>query len=277
MPDNFFALLNDGSIRRIALLQGIEQDIRNVFVNFGPALYAGKDEVEFDGDWKIDDDEVAFVTIALPAEFDNVSNNPIGIPILNLQTDQIKALFWYENDEYFFQNFDNRKLLRHRNVLFVNNQTFNRLTQDAFVIDNIVNAVYRNGKFYFSSYPNANKIFSLLEFYQEATNEELTAFAGHANITISDQEWFLNNSNSVIRKHVTLLRKTGVLDNANTKKVKSGAKKFKIKIDLDDNGKIIFPKDRGHCKNILIYLNEQFYVGLITNRHYKTNSKKDVT
>jgi hypothetical protein len=276
MPDNFFAMLNDGSVKKIALLQNIENSIRDVFMNYGPGLTAGKDEEEFDGNYKIEMDEVFYVTMVLPSEFDDVNNNPIGIPILDLQNDQVKALFWFENNEYYFQNFDNRKLLQNKNVIYYDNQTFTRLTQNAFIVDNAVNAVYKNGRFYFVSYSSANKIFSLLEFYEAATNEELTEFASNDNISISDTQWFLDNSNTVIRKHVTLLRKSKVLDDVDTTKVKRGARKFKLTIELDANDKIIFPKDRRACKNILYYLNEQFYEGPITKRQYKTSSKKQI-
>jgi hypothetical protein len=276
MPDNFFAMLEDGSVRRIALLQNIENSIRNVFMTYGPAMIAGKDEVEFDGNYKIEEDEVLFVTLVLPIEFNDVDNNPIGIPILNLQQDRIKSLFWYENNEYYFQNFDNRKMLQHKNVIYFDNQTFNRLTQDAFVIDNAVNAVYRNERFYFFSYSNANKIFSLFEFYEAATDIELTEFSGHENISVSDQQWFFDNSNTVIRKYISLLKKSKVLDDIDTAKIKRGAKKFKLAVELDEEGKIIFPQDRSACKDILYYLNEQVYEGPITKKQFKTNSKKQI-
>jgi hypothetical protein len=59
-------------------------------------------------------------------------------------------------------------------------------------------------------------------------------------------------------KHVIFLQKSNLLNDADTRKSKRGAKKFKINIDLDEDGKVIFPKDRRACKNILYYQNEQF-------------------
>src|SRR5689334_6106945 len=103
MPDNFFAMLDDGSIRRIPLAQSIENGIRNVFVSFGPALLAGREQTKFDGNYKIDDDEIMYVQFKLPSSFDEVSNNPIGIASLNLANDEIKSLFWYEDGVYYFQ------------------------------------------------------------------------------------------------------------------------------------------------------------------------------
>jgi hypothetical protein len=275
MADNFFAMLEDGSVRRIILLQNIENDIRSSFMNYGPNMLVGKDEVAFDGNYRIDEDEIMYVIMALPNDFNDVANNAINIPVLDIQTDKIKALFWFEGNTYYFQNFDNRKMLRHRNVLFYNNQTFDKLTSNAFIVDNGVSAIYEDGKFYFPTYPNANKIFSLADFYHAATNEDLTTFGAHNCVSISDPEWFLE-SNSVIRKQVTLLQKSALLDDADTKQIKKSAKKFKLVMELDGVGKIVFPRNRKACKEILFFLNENYYVGLITKKHYRTNSKRVV-
>lgn len=275
MPDNFFAMLEDGSVRRISLLQLIENDIRDSFMNYGPNLLAGKEEVEFDGNYRIDEDEIMYVRMELPDDFNDVAGNAINIPILDILNDKIKALFWFEANVYYFQNFDNRKMLRHRNVLFYDSQTFNKLTSNAFIVDNGVSAIYQDGKFFFPAYPNANKIFSLSEFYHAATNEDLTIFGQHDCVSISDPEWFLA-SNSVIRKQVTLLQKSALLDDADTKQIKRSAKKFRLVMELDDEGKIVFPRDRKACKEILFFLNENYYVGVITKKHYRTNSKRIV-
>lgn len=274
MPDNFFVMLQDGSVQRVPLLQKIETSIRTVFTKFGAELLEAKDELKFDGNYKIDDDEVMYVSMQLPNSFDEILKNPIGIPILNLKEDQIKALFWFENGTYCFQNFDNRKMLEHKNVLFFNSQTFDKLTQDAFVVDNAVNAVHKEGKFYFTSYANANKIFNLSEFFQEATNSELTQFGKHRNISVSNSQWFIDNSNTVIRKQITLIQKSKILEGIDVKRVKKFANKFKVIIELDKNDKIIFPCDKQACKDILCFLNEQFYEGVITKKQYKTNSNK---
>ena len=273
MAANFFAMLDDGSLRRITLIQNIENSIRDSFMNYGPNVLAGKDEVEFDGNYKIDEDEILFVTIDLPADFADVAANPINIPVLDITQDKIKALLWYEGNTYYFQNFDARKMLRHKNVLFFSNQTFDKLSSDAFIVENGVSAIYKNRKFYFQSYSNANKIFSLTSFYQAATNEDLNLFGQHDCVSISDPNWFLQ-SNSVIRKQVTLLQKSAVLDDADTKKIRRGARKFNVVVELDVDGKIIFPKDRKACKDILFYLNENIYEGPITKKHFRTNSKR---
>lgn len=274
MINNFFAILSDGSVRKILLTQALTPIIRNVFINFGVfILNDDTEEIEFTGNYKIDDEEILYIIMNLPDSLNDVATNSIGIPNLNLDNDIIKALFWFENDTYYFQNFDSRKLLNNKNVLFYSNNTYSKLENDAFVVDNIVNAIYKNGKFYFRSYANANKVFPLIDYFEEATNDEIIAFSENDKISIN-QEWLIDNSNTLIRKHITLLQKSDILKTANTKKIKTSANKFKLKIELDALGKIIFPTDKKSCKDILTFLNEQYYIGLITGNKYRTNSKR---
>ena len=274
--NDFYAILEDDSVRKINLLQNISASIKDIFVKSGTELINDdSEEIQFDGNQHPDNEEVLFVVMDLPENIKEVSANSIGIPVLNLKTENIKTLFWYESNVYYFQNFDKRKLLTNKNVILYDNQTYTKLQQDGFIIDNTVNAVYRNGKFYFNSYANANRIFSLLDFYQEATNEEIKTFSTNPKILV-DAVWFTENSSSIIRKHITLLQKSKLLDTVSTKKIKSSAKKFELNIELDPSGKIIFPKEKKSCKDILYFLNEQYYIGLITGNRYKTSSKRNV-
>jgi hypothetical protein len=85
MSDNFFALLDDGTVKRIALIQNIESSIRNVFMTYGPTLIAEKIEVEFDGNYKLKRMKYYMSFMKIPPELLDVPNNPIGLPILNLK------------------------------------------------------------------------------------------------------------------------------------------------------------------------------------------------
>lgn len=274
MINNFFAILTDGSVRKILLTQALTPIIRGLFINLGNYILNDNiEQIEFTGNYKLDEDEISFIKMDLPEILDDVATNSIGIPNLNLNIDNIKTLFWFENNKYYFQNFDSRKLLANKNVLFFSNNTYSKLENDAFVLDNIVNAIYENGNFYFRSYANANKIFSLIQYFEEATNKEIITFATSDKISV-DQQWLIDNSNSLIRKHITLLKNSNILSTANTKKIRTSANKFNLNIELDNSGKIIFPKNKKSCKDILIFLNEQFFIGMISGAKYRTNSKR---
>jgi hypothetical protein len=115
----------------------------------------------------------------------------------------------------------------------------------------------------------------LTDFYEAATNQGLIDFGGHDNVSVSDPEWFLQ-SNTVIRKQVGLLQKSSLLDDADTKKIRRSARKFNVDVELDAAGKIVFPRDHKSCKEILFFLNENYYEGPITKTQYRTNSKRMV-
>lgn len=276
MKGNFYALLKDNSVRKISLTQNVEAQIRELFVNLGETFLDDEmEQIEFNGNYIIDDDEILYVSMDLDSNFDDVEDNSIGIQTLDLKTDKLIALFWYEAKTYYFQNFDNRKLLKNKSVLVYSKNTYTLLDENAFIIDNIVHAIYKEGKFFFKSYANANKIFSLINFYQEATNEDISLFCSNDKITV-DQQWFMDNANTIIRKQITLIERSEVLKSVNTKKVKRSAKEFNLIISLDDTGKIILPNDKKVCRDILTFLNEQYYIGLISGNKFKTNSKRAI-
>jgi hypothetical protein len=272
---NFFAILKDNSIRKIDLLQNITNEIRNIFIDNSLFLMDEDTlEIKFDGNYAVQEEEVLFVDLILPENIIEAKNNPIGLNVLNLDTDDVKALFWVENDVYYFQNFDNRKLLRNKNVIFYDNNSYNKLVENALIVENVVNAIHKNDKLYFKSYANANKIFSLMEYFEEASNEEIDEFAKSDKLIV-DTIWLRDNANTLIRKQITLIQKSNILIKANPKRIQTSAGKFKLIIELD-NGKLKLPNDKKHCKDILSFLNEQYYIGLITKSKYRTNSKRNV-
>lgn len=271
---NFFAILKDDTVRKIDLLQTITSDIREVFVDINNSILNNDvEEILFDGNFNIQDEEILYVELELPANVIEASKNPIGTNVLNLATDDIKTLFWVEDNVYYFQNFDKRKLLQNRNVIYWDKTTFNKLSNNALIVDNIINAIHKNNKFYFKSYANANKIFSLLSYFEEATDEIIDQFSTN-NVLKIDKTWLKINGNSIIKKQITLIQKSNVLTTANPKKVRASANKFNLKIELVD-GKLVLPNDKKQCKDILSFLNEQYYIGLITGKKFRTNSKRD--
>ena len=272
---NFFALLKDDSVKKIELTQSVTEDIRNIFIN---SLYTllndDTEQILFDGNFNVTENEILYVEKELPTTITEANSNPIGIEVLNLSDDDIKALFWIEDNIYYFQNFDKRKLLQNKSVIFWNNNTFNKLNENAFIVDNSINAIHKEGKFYFKSYANANKIIPLIDFFEAASDIKIDEFAQNDKLTM-DAKWLKENSNNDIRKHITFISKSNILKKANPNKIKKMASKFSLNIDLDNN-RIKLPNNKKECKEILYFLNEQYYEGLISKKKFKTNSKREI-
>ncbi len=271
---DFFAILRDDTIRKIDLLQAVTDDIKSVFLENGNSILNNNtEEILFDGNYNIQDEEILYIEFNLPGSLVEASTNPIGFPPLNLTTDDIKSLFWIDNEVYYFQNFDKRKLLQNKNVLFWDNNTFDKLTSNSLIVENVVHAIHRNNRLYFKSYSNANKIFSLISFFEAASDETIDHFAQNEKILV-DADWLKENGNTIIRKQITLIEKSKILITANPKKIKSRATKFNLTIQLID-GKLVLPNDKKQCTEILSFLNEQYYIGLISGKKFRTNSKRE--
>ncbi|NDW12674.1 DUF4868 domain-containing protein [Bacteroides sp. 214] len=271
---SFFALLRNDTVKKIDLLQSITNDIKTVFIeNSTNLINSETEEILFDGNFNIDGNEILYVEMALPEAVIEASTNSIGIETLNISTDDIKALFWIENGMYYFQNFDKRKLLQNKNVLFWSDSTYHKFSSNALIVENAVNAIYKDGKFYFNSYANANKIMSLASFFEEASNETIDEFAAQELLNV-DSAWLKENGNSMIRKQITLIQKSNILATATVGKIRSSARRFNLTISFN-NGKLDIPNDKKMCKDILCFLNEQFYIGLISGKKFRTNSKRE--
>jgi hypothetical protein len=270
---NFYAILKDDSIRKINLLQTVTDSIKNVFISNGSLLLNDDTtEIKFDGNYIVEEDEVLYVEMNLPDNVAEAYSNSIGINVLDLDVDEVKTIFWVENDVYYFQNFDRRKLLQNKNVIFWNSTSFDKLTEKALIVENVVNAIHKDSKFYFVSYANANKVFSLLDFFEAASDEQIDEFVKTDQLE-ADADWLKGNANSLLRKQITLVMKSSTLENMSPRRIVNAAKKFKLTIPLV-NGKLQLPNNKKQCRDILTFLNEQFYIGLITGNKYRTNSKR---
>ncbi|AXY73636.1 DUF4868 domain-containing protein [Paraflavitalea soli] len=278
VENDFFALLKDGAVKKITLNQKVSTEIKKIFddaaFDFKPS---DVEEIEFDGNYRVDPGEILFVNFALPDAITTAISNPISVQILNLEKDEMQALFWVEHKKnkvpvIYFQNFDNRKVLKNKHILTYSSNTYTKLDASAFVVDETISAIFEGKKFFFKSYANANKIFSLADFYQEATDADIETFAKNKVIEV-DAAWFKENSNSTIRKQITLIQKSNILKDVDVSKIKKGATVFELEIKVS-KGKLCFPNDVKVCKDILSFLNENLYVGPITGTKLRTNSHR---
>ena len=106
-----------------------------------------------------------------------------------------------------------------------------------------------------------------------ASDVTIDQFALNDKLTV-DPNWLKENGNTIIKKQITLIQNSNVLLSVNTKKVKNSANKFNLKIELID-GKLVLPNDKKQCKDILSFLNEQYFFGVITGKKFRTNSRRD--
>lgn len=278
MNDFLFFILEDGSIRRISISPATLRVIVDMWeTQLAKFISDAVTPILFDGQFKPGDDEVLYVDFSLPKQFSKIPDNTAEYDEVLLPEDKVKTLALYHDGKYYFQCFSKHFVLKQKNiVLFRKSDNYELFTDtSAFNVGDMVHAVYHDGRYYFLSYAQGKQIFDLSTFYHEATNSDIEETFRHDLFLGSDVEWLKANSDSVMRKQITLLSKSGLLDtiNVSSRNFKSWAKKAAINKDIYSSGHIVFPKDKKQCKMVLSFLNEDIFEGIFSKKIFISNSK----
>ena len=282
---NLFVQLKDGSIKRINVSLAVQKKVTEYFVCLKNVFYTDQtDEINFDGRYSIDECNTIFAikNFKIDENILKALQNPLEYEIVKMNEDEnnIKGIicgFWNDNEKYaLFQAFDCGKLLSKKFTLIHSGNTFTKLSEPGIIINDRIDALFidKDNKLIFNSYNNAKRLFDLSEYYKEATDEDLKNFAKDELFFCEDIDWFIKNSDSVIRKKVALLTKNDVLKVVSFEKINKISKKFGITIENIENNKIKFPKDKKQIKEIVKLLEEDYFESIFTKRKCITNSKQ---
>jgi len=273
--------MSDDTVKYISLNEDVVNDIRNIFISAAAKLKtAGMEEDEFNGDIMARKGEnITYVNFTLPNDFSRIPDNQADMCEYDIEEDIPKSIFWYEDGRYLFQIFNKRNILKRKTVLKVEyGNSFVKMQENAFVIEEKVNAIYEDGKFYFQSYTSANQIFSLLDFVTEATNGEIDSFGENENLE-ADAVLIKQIANVKTRRLIKVLSSTTNVSTFIGKSLrtkKSLLMKYGIKAQINNEGKLILPTHNvSELNRALEFLNEDIFRGVITNSLYKSNSKKE--
>lgn len=279
MNDFLFFILDDGRIKRI----NIEPNTLNAVVALFSRHLAEfvSDDVTpilFDGQFKPEEGEILYVDFDLPEVFSKIPNNTIEYDTAVLPDDNPKIIGLYHNGDFYFQCFARHYVVKQRNIVLqkVTDNNYRQFKDNsAFNIEDKVHGVYHDGKFYFFSYSQAKQIFDLSSYYNDATDVDIEDTFACDLFFGTDIEWLKNNSDSAMRKQITLLKKSGLIDTikVSSKDFKSWAKKAGINKEVYSSGHVVFPKDKKQCKTILSFLNEDIFEGIFSKNMFVSNSK----
>ncbi len=287
MPIDLLAICKVGgalTLKRVVVTQPVQELLEGVFAgqeaNF---LRDITGEVDFDGSWKPEDDELlrAQPVGDVAALWGLSTQNVIALDHVNptnIPNEGIRGLCvaMGEGDQrrLLIQNFSARQLLNRGALAFVYEAgVFNQLTQPAFAISNNLSAILYQDFLKFRSYSNVKMIFDLTNVYQEATNAQIDAFGAHGSLVVADIQAFKAFSDQGIRKLVNAVSKKGVLDNFLPVQIVEAAASSMLEIALD-NGRLVVPQNRADAKKLLHFLDEGFYRGPLSGVAFITNSKR---
>lgn len=281
MNSQFYALMRDDRVKLISLNQETVAAVKELFLRGAEALMNDSMEVdEFNGDILARNGEnITYVNYELPADFDRIPNNQADMSRFEIGEDVPKSIFWYEDGRYIFQVFNKRSLLTRKTILKLSTEGnfFGQLQEDAFIVEDKVSAIYKDGKLYFQNYVVANQIFSLVDYITEATNSEIESFADSESIAVNPER-VKAIANVKTRRLIKLLSATdniAVFSQKTSQTKKRLLNKYGVNANFDANGKLILPTHKvAELNRVLEFLNEDIFRGVITGSLYRSNSKK---
>lgn len=281
---NLFAIVlqnNVTEIKRVPLSQDVQGQIETFYSDSLNDFLFDKELIEFDGNFKPDEDQLFYINnYPLNGALINSTLNPLTCNILDINDfeGKIIGLFAKLNllnvDYYVFQHFDSRKIISNRGIsLFYNQNTYSRVDTRGISINGKLTAIYTQNQLYFQSYFNTKKIFDLNNYYEEATAEDIDNFIGSEILDFSPIENFEEYLNSTSRKKIKSIQMSGILNNHTVPDIIQKAGNFSINLSANEEGKLIMPSDKSELRNLLRFLDEDYFETSITGTKCMTNSK----
>lgn len=276
-----FCRPSDGPVVKRIVLDADAQSAVGNFLNqqFTAFMEGVDDEVDFNGDWKPDVDEI--LTIDLPPDAKVLVAEAVktvaALPTIdaaNFEQEKIKGLFVRRPDgKVLIQSFGSQQLLLRRHWFVLDKQTFKEAKNPGFTVATHLSAVIEGPLVKFKSFPLLRRIFDLTEFYTEASDEEIEEMCQHSSLHAPDVEAVKAAMTPTIRKRMHAIRKTGVLDAYTVKQFISRANKLDVNLSVL-GGKLVLPTGKKELKDFLNFMEEKIYMGALTQKLYVANSKK---
>lgn len=286
---NLFALTNDPATRvvRFKLSQKVQTEL-TAYLKLQESEFEklSKVVIPFDGKYKPDDGEALLID-----NFDDIDSlgqsitNPLGVQEIVATEDvfgSIKALFsGYVSGgvtTILIQYFDKRKIISTSGMsLYHSKNEYKKIEGVGITIDTKLSAVLKGNKLQFFSFHLVRQIFDLSEYYLEATDNDINEFAALPLIKVDDLPGLISMSDSWVRRKVSLIQQSQILQTVPLNDIKAVAIDFNIALEfVQDAGieMIKLPSTKAELKTLLRFLDEDYYKSPLSKVQYLTNSKR---
>lgn len=287
---NLFALTDEPSRRvlRMPMAQNIQSEIERLFREQEASFAScAQEQHAFDGKYKPDDDECLFID-----DYDDIDNvhgavaNPLAVPEINPDFSEfmrVKALFsGYTTRDgkkiALIQSFDRRKIISPTGLsIFHSGEVYRRVDGVGLTLDSRLAATLTETTLRFFSFHVVRQIFDLTQYFVEATNSDLLDFAKCPILHLDNEDALVATADAWIRRKVTLIAQSKVLDNVDLEKMKEVADRFKIALEtkiVRGTERIVLPQGKADLKKLLRFFDEDYYQSALQNLNFLTNSKR---
>ncbi|WP_235289921.1 Kiwa anti-phage protein KwaB-like domain-containing protein [Klebsiella variicola] len=251
------------------------------------------EEIEFCASYNVQDGEIFSIN-----PFDdeigiiNAIERPDAVPVWDpddVSVHYFKALFTGEPasngnpTQVWLQCFDRRQIINNEKSFFqVVTQPGNRFsvsTRPGFSLSDRLTAILVGDKLLFKSFFMLRRFFNMEEYFNEATREDLDNFIGNDIFHVENAEDFMMFADSAIKKKVSLIISSGILNDQPIENLIECAQKIGYQLGITNvNGynKITMPNSKREVKQLLYFLDQGYFNSIITNELMLTNSKRPI-
>ena len=271
---NLFALTNTPGMRvlRLPLAYDVQAGVSELFRAQEYEFLQGiEEEIKFDGMYRPEESELLYIN-----NFDDMDGikaailRPQGCQELAVKSgslESIKAIFsgYIKNGtiRVLIQGFDRRRIINANNFSLIHSDnTFGKFEGGGLSLDNKLTAIVEDDNLKFASYHYLRQIFDMSAYCKEASDHDLTVFTQHKSLQFADVQQFMDAADPWVRRKVVLIQQSGILDNCAANKIAAIAKYCDLQLQLAGTAgqeRIVIPADRQEVKQILRFLDEDYY------------------
>lgn len=240
------------------------------------------EEIEFCASYNVQDGEIFSIN-----PFDdeigiiNAIERPDAVPVWDpddVSVHYFKALFTGEPasngnpTQVWLQCFDRRQIINNEKSFFqVVTQPGNRFsvsTRPGFSLSDRLTAILVGDKLLFKSFFMLRRFFNMEEYFNEATREDLDNFIGNDIFHVENAEDFMMFADSAIKKKVSLIISSGILNDQPIENLIECAQKIGYQLgitNVNGDNKITMPNSKREVKQLLYFLDQGYFNSIITN------------
>ena len=291
MTYNLFALTESPSSRivRFSLSAEVQAELTNYFVlQERGFINSIEEEIIFDGKYKPDMNEVLVIS-----DYDDIDmlesaiRSPLSVPEIvpsPSEFDGIRALFtgYISNQDevtVLIQYFDKRKIISTNGLsIFHSENVYRKIEGIGVTIDSKLSAILKSGSLKFFSFHLLRQIFDLSGYYKEATDADINDFSALPIIKVEDLQQFIKVADSWVRRKLSLIQQSQILDTVPINDIKAVALDFNIPLQTLHEGGVELIKlpihNKAELKTILRFLDEDYYKSPLSKTQFLSNSKR---
>ncbi|MCG6157687.1 hypothetical protein [Rubinisphaera margarita] len=179
-----------------------------------------------------------------------------------------------------FQQFRSPQLLDRRFSLLWKGNVFSRISGDGISLAHELAAIWQNGHLFFRSFSIVRRFFDLAEFEPKATPEEVASFVRDDLFAYEDDDsmqkiFRVIENDDFLRRRIASIVNREILTVVRPRAAANKAAKFDIVIPVrrpNGKDKIALPSHKRQLKEVVRFLNEEYFHGELTDQLLETNS-----